>query len=138
MFIHSESYKDIELSYKTTEMLGLEIIQLAKSGKRLDIIFHKGIALSLTQKVITLHKDKIFNKKQGNLITTIDDFGIYIHFFTLDLDNILILIYVEKKNNVINSCTQMYALYKKIYKMINTNNPISKILNICNQTIKIK
>ena len=138
MFVQSESYKDIEPSYKTTEMLGLEIVQVAKSGKRLDIIFHKGIALSLTQKVMTLHRDKIFNKKQGNLIATIDDFGVFIHFFTLNLDNILIIIYVEKKNNVINSCTQMYVLYKKICGIINTNSPISKILNICNQSIKIK
>lgn len=138
MFIQSEFYKDIEPSYKTTEMLGLEIIQVAKSGKRLDIIFHKGIALSLTQKIMTLYWEKILNKKQGNLIATIDDFGVFIHFFTFNLDNILIIIYVEKKNNVINSCTQMYVLYKKIYEIINTNNPISKILNICNQTIKIK
>jgi hypothetical protein len=138
MFVQNESYKYIEPSYKTTEMLGLEIVQVAKSGKRLDIIFHKGIALSLTQKVMTLHRDKIFNKKQGNLIATIDDFGVFIHFFTLNLDNILIIIYVEKKNNVINSCTKMYVLYKKICGLINTNSPISKILNICNQTIKIQ
>ena len=138
MFVQSESYKDTELSYKTTEMLGLEIIQVDKSGNKLDIIFHKGIALSLTQKVITLHRDKIFNKKQGHLIATIDDFGVFIHFFKLKLDKSLIIIYVEKKNNIINSYTQMYVLYKKIYEIIDTNNPISKILNICNQTIKIK
>jgi len=138
MIVQSEFYKDLEPSGKTAEMLGLEIIQVSKSGERLDIIFHKGIALSLTQKVLTLHMDNIYNKKQGNLIATIDDFGIYIHFFTLNLDNILIIIYVEKKNNIINSCTQMYVLYKKIYEIINTNNPISKILNICKQPIKIK
>jgi len=136
MFVQSKS--DNEPSYKTTEMLGLEIVQVAKSGKRLDIIFHKGIALSLTQKVMALHREKIFNKKQGNLIASIDDFGVFIHFFTLNSNNILIIIYMEKKNNVINSCTQMYVLYKKICEIINTNNPISKILNICNQTIKIK
>lgn len=138
MFVQSESYKDTEPSYKTTEMLGLEIIQVDKSGNKLDIIFHKGIALSLTQKVMTLHRDIIFNKKQGNLIATIDDFGVFIHFFKLKFDKILIIIYVEKKNNITNRCTQMYVLYKKIYEIIGTNNPISKILNICNQTIKIK
>lgn len=64
MIVQSEFYKDLEPSHKTAEMLGIEIIQVSKSGERLDIIFHKGIALSLTQKVITLHMDKIYNKNQ--------------------------------------------------------------------------
>ncbi len=138
MYLQSESYNEPEISVCTTEMLGLEILQAAKSGKRLDIIFHKGIALSLTQKIMNLYLEKIFKAKQGNLIASVDDFCVYIHFFSLDLDSVLIIIYVDKKNSIVDKCTKMYILYKKIYESIKKNNPITEILNVCKTAIKIK
>ncbi len=138
MYLQSESYNEPEISVCTTEMLGLEILQAAKSGKRLDIIFHKGITLSLTQKIMNLYLEKIFKAKQGNLIASVDDFCVYIHFFSLDLDSVLIIIYVDKKNSIVDKCTKMYILYKKIYESIKKNNPILEILNICKKAIKIK
>jgi len=138
MYLQIESYSEPEISVSTTEMLGVEVLQAAKSGKRLDIIFHRGIALSLTQKIMNIYLEKIFKAKQGNLIASVDDFGVYIHFFSLDLDNILIIIYVDKKNCIVDKCTKMYILYKKINESIKKNNPIIEILNICNTAIKIK
>ena len=49
MYLQTESYREPEISVSSTEMLGVEVLQADKSGKRLDIIFHRGIALSLTQ-----------------------------------------------------------------------------------------
>ena len=138
MYLQIESYSEPEISLSTTEMLGVEVLQAAKSGKRLDIIFHRGIAISLTQKIMNIYLEKIFKAKQGNLIASVDDFGVYIHFFSLDLDNILIIIYVDKKNYIVDKCTKMYILYKKIYESIKKNSPITEILNICKMTIKIK
>ncbi len=138
MYLQTESYSEPEVFTGTTEILGLEILQAAKSGKRLDIIFHRGIALSLTQKIMTKYLEKIYKAKQGNLIASVDDFGVYIHFFSLDLDNILIIIYIDKKNSIVEKCTKMYILYKKIYESIKKNSPITEILNICKRTIKIK
>ncbi|MBY9010175.1 MAG: hypothetical protein KGD74_09955 [Candidatus Lokiarchaeota archaeon] len=138
MYIQTESYSEPEISTGSTEMLGVEVIQVAKSGKRLDIIFHRGIALSLTQKIMKIYLEKIFNAKQGNLIISIDDFGVYIHFYSLDLDNILIIIYVDKKNSIIDKCTKMYILYKKVYEHIQQRSSITEILNMCKTAIKIK
>jgi len=138
MYLQTESYRKPEISVNSTEMLGVEVLQADKSGKRLDIIFHRGIALSLTQKIMNIYLEKIFKAKQGNLITSVDDFGVYIHFFSLDLDNILIIIYIDKKNNIIDKCTKMYILYKKIYESIKKNSTITEILNICKRSIEIK
>ncbi len=138
MFIQTESCSEPEIPICSTEMLGLEAIQVAKSGKRLDIIFHRGIALSLTQKIMKLYLEKIIKAKQGNLIASVDDFGVYIHFFSLHLDKILVIIYVDKKNSVVDKCTKMYILYKKIYDYIQKRSPITEILDMCKMTIKIK
>lgn len=138
MYLQTETYSEPGISITTTEMLGVEVLQVAKSGKRLDIIFHRGIALSFTQKIMKRYLDKITKAKQGNLIVSIDDFSVYIHFFSLDLDNILIIIYVDKKNGIIDKCTKMYILYKKTYEYIKKNSLITEILNMCNMAIKIK
>ena len=138
MYLQTESYSEPEISVSSTEMLGVEVLQAAKSGKMLDIIFHRGIALSFTQKIMNTHLEKIFKAKQGNLITSVDDFGVFIHFFSLDLDNILIIIYIDKKNNIVDKCTKMYILYKKIYESIKKNSPITEILNLCKRAIEIK
>ena len=87
---------------------------------------------------MNIYREKNFKAKQGNLITSVDDFGVYIHFFSLDLDNILIIIYIDKKNSIVDKCTKMYILYKKIYESIKKNNPIAEILSICMKAIKIK
>ena len=138
MYFQTESYREPEISVSSTEMLGVEVLQAAKSGKRLDIIFHRGIALSLTQKIMNIYLEKIFKANQGNLITSVDDFGVYIHFFSLDLEYILIIIYIDKKESIVDKCTKMYILYKKIYDSIKKNNPIVEILNMCKKAIKIK
>ena len=138
MYFQTESYHEPEISVSSTEMLGIEVLQADKSGKRLDIIFHRGIALSLTQKIMNIYLEKIFKAKQGNLITSVDDFGVYIHFFSLDLDNILIIIYIDKKDSIVDKCTKMYILYKKIYESIKKNIPITEILKICKIAIRIK
>jgi hypothetical protein len=138
MLIQSKTQSGLERSIDTIEMIGQEVIQIAKSGKRLEIIFHKGIALSLTQKIMRLCFDKIFKTKQGNLIATVDDFGVYIQYFTIDLENILIFIYVDKKNNIVNSCTKMYLLYKRMFEYTKVNAPISELVNECKKSIKIQ
>ena len=138
MYLQTEPYSESEISPDKTEMLGVEVIQVAKSGRRLDIIFHRGIALSLTQKIMKLFLEKIFKVKQGNLIASVDDFSIYIHFFSLDLDNILIVIYIDKKFSIVDKCAKMYLLYKNSYELIKKNAPISEILNMCKMAIVIK
>ncbi len=138
MYLQTDLYSDPEISIPTTEMLGVEVLQVAKSGNKLDIIFHRGIALSFTQKIMKICLDKIIKTKQGNLIASIDDFGIYIHFFSLGLDNTLIIIYIDKKNCIVDKCTKMYILYKKIFESIKKKSPITEILNICKMAIKIK
>ena len=138
MYLQTDLYSEPEISITSTEMLGVEVLQVAKSGNKLDIIFHRGIALSFTQKIMKRYLDKIVKAKQGNLIASIDDFGIYIHFFSLDLDNILIIIYIDKKNSIVDKCTKMYILYKKIFESVKKNSPIAEILNICKMAIKIK
>ncbi len=138
MYLQTDLYSEPEISITSTEMLGVEVLQAYKSGKRLDIIFHRGIALSLTQKIMKIYLEKIIKTKQGNLIASIDDFGIYIHFFSLDLDNTLIIIYIDKKNCIVDKCTKMYILYKKIFESIKKKSPITEILNICKMAIKIE
>ena len=138
MLLQSKTQSGLERSFDTIEMIGQEVIQIAKSGKRLDIIFHKGIALSLTQKIMRLCFDKIFKTKQGNLIATVDDFGVYIHHFTINIETILVFIYIDKKSNIVNNCTKMYLLYKKIYEFTKVNAPISEIVNECKKSIKIQ
>jgi len=118
MYLQTDLYSDLEISIPTTEMLGVEVLQVAKSGNKLDIIFHRGIALSFTQKIMKRYLDKIFKAKQGNLIASIDDFGIYIHFFSLDLDNILIIIYVDKKNSIVNKCTKCIYSIRKFMNLL--------------------
>ncbi len=138
MYLQTESYNEPEISTGITEMLGVEVLQVVDSGKRLDILFHKGIALSLTQKIMKNNFKKISKAKQGNLIVSIDDFSVFIHFFSLNLDNILIIIYVDKKNSIVDKCTKMYMLYKKIYEAIRKKSSITEILNMCKFAIKIK
>ena len=54
MYLQTKSYSEPDITEDTTEMLGFEVLQVSKSGKMLNIIFHKGIALSLTQKIMGL------------------------------------------------------------------------------------
>jgi len=63
MYLQTESYNETEFAECTTEMLGVEVIQVAKSGKRLDTLFHGGITLSLTQNIMNIYLEKNFEIK---------------------------------------------------------------------------
>ena len=113
------------LSVKTDRMklLGIALIQISDGHS--NLLFQKGIGISLIQNVVEMHKDS----KGGNSVIPINNYLIFTHFFQ-NQGNTYIIILMDDKENELNY-PQMYLLVKKIKKQFPLNCSISDIIKTC-------
>lgn len=119
------------LSVKTDRMklLGIALIQISDGHS--NLLFQKGIGISLIQNVVEMHK----NSKGGNSVIPINNYLIFTHFFQ-NQGNTYIIILMDDKENELNY-PQMYLLVKKIKKQFPLNCSISDIIKTCDREIEI-
>ena len=127
--------QNLERSSLIFQMEGFSVSEINLDGK-FKIIFHKGIAIELIQKFIDLYKDIIIEKKQGYIKDLIANFTIYIHFFNQKKGNILVIIYLDDKENHMDY-TKLYHFSKSLFQRICSNTSFPEIEKICNSIIKI-
>ncbi|KKM72852.1 hypothetical protein LCGC14_1416360 [marine sediment metagenome] len=135
MIILNENFQNLEHNSQTFQLRGFCISEVNSSGN-LEIIFQKGIGITLTQKIIDLYKDKITQKRQGYIKDIIGDLTIYLHFFEKKPENKLVIMYIDKIDNLMNY-TKLYHISKQIYNKLCSSISFIDIVNICNKIIKI-
>jgi len=135
MLTIKENYQSFESERKIFLIRGFGISELDLNGK-INIIFQKGIGITLIRKIIDLYKSRIMNKRQGYIIDNIGSLTIYIQFFNLNQDDKLIITYIDKTDNAMNY-TKLYNLSKKIFNQIKLGLPNLKVEKICNEKVQI-
>ncbi|MFX1365713.1 MAG: hypothetical protein ACFFCE_16430 [Promethearchaeota archaeon] len=121
-------------------MLGYGLLDISdlENGGKLNVVFQKGIGVSLIQNIFELYKNEIVDKRQGNSIIPLEDFTIYIQYFRNGEKNISVIVYMEEKEpNVPVNYPKLYFLSKKINKQILSNAPLSEIKNVFKSEIEI-
>ena len=98
MITVNENYHNLDISSQIFNLRGFCISELTLDGK-LEIIFQKGIGVTLTQKIIDLYTEKIITKRQGYINENIGTLTIYMHFFERKPEKRLIIIYIDKIDN---------------------------------------
>ncbi|MFX1256889.1 MAG: hypothetical protein ACFFAN_03440 [Promethearchaeota archaeon] len=126
---------------ETSEILQVKYIILLKiseinSRGKIDILFQKGIGLSLIKCDIELFLRKIITKKQGSSIIPMEDFIIYIYSFKIKKGDLLTLVCMDKKTEIINY-SKFYLLAIKIKNKICSNIPMLDLKNFIDESVKI-
>ncbi|MEE9379144.1 MAG: hypothetical protein V3V33_14040 [Candidatus Lokiarchaeia archaeon] len=135
MITVNDNYQNLVENSQTFKLRGFSISEVDIEGN-LEIIFQKGIGIKLTKKIIDLYKNLIFEKRQGYIKDTIEHLTVYMHFFEKEVDNKLVITYIDKIENLMNY-TELYHLSKRLYKCISSNTSKTDIRQICTRLINI-
>ena len=86
------------------EILGVGIVKISRlsSEKKIDIVYQKGVGIKLLYKIIKRNMEKIIKKREGILIDLLCNFSIYLHYFNGTPDEIIGVIYLDKKEKILN------------------------------------
>lgn len=135
MIILNENYQDLEVFNKIFHLRGFSISEIS-IREQFDIIFQKGIGITLTKRILDLYKDVIFEKGQGYIRDTIGHLIIYMHFFKRSNGSTLVIIYIDNIENLMDY-TELYSLSKKLYIRINQKLSKIEIRNLCTNIVNI-
>jgi len=135
MITINENYQNFEENTQVFQLRGFSISKINLKGD-LEIIFQKGIGITLTRKIIDLYKTDIINRQQGYLRDTIGNLTIYINFFEREHNQKLIIMYIDKKENLMNY-SNLYYLSKSIFISISSDISKTELKKICNNIINI-
>jgi hypothetical protein len=135
MITINNNYQNLEETSQNFQLRGFTISEL-NIGGHLEIIFQKGIGITLTMKIIDLYKNEILSKRQGYIKDNIGTLTVYINFFERKQNSKLILMYIDKTENLMNY-TNLYHLSKRIYNSINAHPVETDLRKICNNLITI-
>ncbi|UCC20565.1 MAG: hypothetical protein JSV62_04565, partial [Promethearchaeota archaeon] len=117
------------------QLRGFSISELNLNGN-IEIIFQKGIGITLTRKIIDLYKIDLLKKRQGYVKDNVGNLTVYINFFERKQEHKLLVMYIDKTENLMNY-TNLYHLSKVIYNNIGSETSISEIRIICERIINI-
>jgi len=101
MITLNENYQNLEEDSQIFQLRGFSISEVNIEGN-IEIIFQKGIGITLTRKIIDLYKNMVIKKRQGYIKDNIGNLTIYINFFEKIHDNKLIIMYIDKQENLMN------------------------------------
>jgi len=120
------------------EILGVGIVKISRlsSEKKIDIVFQKGVGIKLLYKIIKKNMEKIIKKREGILIDLICNFSIYLHYFNGTQDEIIAVIYLDKKEKILNY-SELFLISQKLNQCAKMDGSLIKIKDICNQEIEI-
>jgi len=138
--IAMDKAENINNNSEKLHMLGYGLVKISDftSEGKFNIILQKGIGIPLIQNVVELYKKEITTKKQGNSIIPLDDFTIFIQYFTNKEKEISVIVYMEEKEPSIPvNFSKLYFLSKKINNKIFKNSPISELKKIFEDEITV-
>lgn len=135
MITVNENYENLLENNQIFKLRGFSITEVNIDGN-LEIIFQKGIGITLTKKIIDLYKNIIFEKRQGYIMDTIGHLTVYMHFFEKEENNKLVITYIDKIENLMNY-NDLYQLSKRLFKCIISNTSKTDIGQICTRMINI-
>lgn len=120
------------------QILGVGVIKISdlSSKKEIDIIFQKGIGIQQIQKIISNNIDKIVEKRSGISIDLFRNYSVYLHFFDNNQDEIISIIYLDKKENILNY-SDLFTISQMLNQSIIEDDSLSNVMHICNQEIQI-
>ncbi|MFX1322022.1 MAG: hypothetical protein ACFFAQ_10290 [Promethearchaeota archaeon] len=130
-----DNFQNLDKSSLIFQMESFSLSEINPEGKH-EVLFHKGMTIECIQKFIDLYKERIIEKKQGYIKDLIDNFTIYIHFFDKKQGDILVIIYIDNKENRMDY-TKLYHFSKSLFQRICSNISSLEIEKICHTIIKI-
>ncbi len=128
----------VKYNTNSIELLGIGLVKILgiSSKREIEIIFQKGIGIQLIRNIINKNIEKILTKKEGILIDIISNFTLYIHYFYNEQDEIICVIYLDKKEKILNF-SELYNLSRQLYDSLCQHEAISTIKDICYNKINI-
>jgi hypothetical protein len=135
MITINDNYHFLDTGLQLFKLRGFCISELALCGK-LEILFQKGIGITLTWKIIDLYKEKIIKNRQGYIKDNIGNLEIYLHFFEKKPEKRMVIIYINNMNKQMNY-SELYHFSKKIYQNLRLNAFTPYLKNTCDQMVKI-
>ncbi len=135
MITINNNYQELEENFQIYQLRGFTISEINIEGN-LEIFFQKGIGITLTRKIIDLYKNDILTKRQGYIKDNIGNLTVYINFFEIKQNSKLILMYIDKTENLMNY-TNLYYLSKRIYNNISSDTLETGLRKICHNIITI-
>ena len=123
---------------ETLDIFGVGLIKLSSTNIQDDfeLIYQKGIGISLIQNIFEVVKEEIFEQDQGTSIIPLDDFSIFINFFLKASEEKVVMIYMyEKENSEIYS--QLYLNSRKLKNAILSDSSNSEIIKTVDQLVSI-
>lgn len=118
---------------KKIQVLGISLITL--SDNRYNIVFNRGINLSLAKDLIHIYRSEILNRNEGKIIEEFGIYSVYIHFYTFGKLKVSIF-YLSEKGNVIAN-DELCSFSKVLVKSYCSHVSRSKISQICESVIPI-
>lgn len=118
-----------------TYVLGVGVIKLKSNGD-INLIFQKGIGIQLVQKIIKSNKNEIIKKKNGIKIDLICNYTVYIHYFDNQKDDIIVILYLDKKEKILKF-SDLYLISEKLNNLICSNIPFLELKSICDKNVRI-
>lgn len=133
-----ENYQNSKDNPIVMEILGIGLVKISQTDieAKFKVLFQKGIGVPLIQNVIELYKKEIVNKKQGNSIIPLEKFTLFIHYFENHNQDILVIIYMEKKDSSVNF-SKLYFLSRKINRKFQLNEPVLQIIEDFDNAVEI-
>lgn len=135
MITVNENYQNLEENAKVYQLRGFSITEVDRNGT-VNIIIQKGIGITLARKIIDLYKTDFLTRSQGYIRDFIGNLTVYINFFERDSDQKLIIMYIDKTENLMNY-SSLYYLSKRIFSSISSNTSEIEIKKICNNIVTI-
>ena len=120
------------------EILGVGIVKISRlsSKKKIDIVYQKGVGIKLLHKIIKRNMEKIIKKREGILIDLFCNFSIYLHYFNGTQDEIIGVIYLDKKEKILHY-SELFLISQKLNQCAKIDGSLIKIKDICNKEIII-
>ncbi len=116
--------------------IGVNKITINDRDTNFEILFQKGMGKPLIQNIFEILKSELRDQIEWISILPLDNFSIFINYFPYQKgENILLLYMYEKDNSEIYS--QLYLHSRQIKSLILSDNPLSKMGEICMETIKV-
>ncbi|MFW9970704.1 MAG: hypothetical protein ACFFDF_10935 [Candidatus Odinarchaeota archaeon] len=135
MIALNENNQNLEESFQVFQLRGFSISEVNREGS-IEIVFQKGIGITLTNKIIDLYKNELLSKRQGYIKDLIGNLTVYINFFEITQNNKLIFMYIDKSENLMDY-TSLYYFSKRLFNKLNSDKIEIDLKKICNCIIII-
>lgn len=132
------NHSNIKNNNNSINLLGFGLLSFRRSNSdwNYNITFQKGIGKPLVQNVIELYKKEIIGNDKGNSVIPLDNGTVYLQYFRIEDNHIIVLIYMDKKNPY-NSYSKLYLLTKQVKKFYESGVERSEIVEFCDDSIEI-